>query len=209
MRPVYVLLAFLFSSCALLVPKAIVHITPVSSDYRLGAADTTATILLVNSNMHADFSLNGSNTIRLKPGEKDFVAVGIRTGWYYMDVVGTTTWMRNVPVYLNGGKEFSVDIGKDYLDINGRTFFNSYQEKSTLYPFYPSFSFNCYGCYYQPVVKFDGADMVISQPWTTVTPGWHTIEIYSPLDHVQLYYRTLYDSYTITQIDLYPISMFP
>lgn len=199
----------MFSSCALLVPTASVNITWVSSDYTLRAADTTATILLINSDMHADFTLNGSNMIIIKPGEMDFVADGIKSGWYYMDVVGADTWMRNVPVYLHGGKELSLDIGKNYLDINGRTFFDAYQDKSTLYPFYPSFSLNCYGCDFEPVVRFDGADIVINQPWTTVTPGWHTIEIYSPLDHVQLYYRTLYDSYTITQVDLYPISMFP
>ncbi len=203
------LLSLLFSSCALFIPTASVHISGVAPDYVLNASDTTAIILSLSTNMHADFSLNGSNTISLRPGEKEYVANGIQTGWYYMDIVGTDTWMHNVPVYLRGSRTLTVDIGKDYLDIDGRTFFDSYQEKNTLYPFYPAFSLNCYGCEYRPIIKLDGTEITITRPWTTLDPGWHTIEIYSPLDHMQIHYRTLFDSYTVTQIDLYPISMFP
>lgn len=210
MRPaIFLLLTLSFSSCALLIPTVSVHITGISPDSALNASDTTAIILSINTNMHADFNFNGSNIVNLRPGQEDFVVNGIQTGWYYMDVVGTDIRIVNIPVYLRGGEKLPLDIGRDYLDINGRTFFDSYQEKSTLYPFYPVFSLNCYGCEFEPVIRFDGAQITIAQSWTTVTPGWHTIEIYSPLDHVQLYYRTLFDSYTITQIDLYPISMFP
>lgn len=205
----FLLLTLLLSSCALLIPTASVHITGIQPDSTLNASDTTAIILSINTNMNADFNFNGSNTVSLKPGEENFFVNGIQTGWYYMDIVGTDIRMRNVPVYLHGGGTLPLDIGRDYLDIDGRTFFDSYQEKSTLYPFYPVFSLNCYGCEFEPVIRFDGTQIAITQPWTTVTPGWHTIEIYSPLDHVQLYYRTLFDSYTVTQIDLYPISMFP
>lgn len=208
MKTAYVLFALLFSSCTFLVPTASVHIAGVRSDYALDATDTTAVILVINTNMHVDFTMNGSNTVRVNPGEEYFAAQGIRSGWYYLDFVGATTWVRNVPVYLRGGSRIPFEVGANYLDIDGRTFFNSYQEKSTLYPFYPALSLNCYGCDFRPLIRFDGAEMVITQPWMTVTPGWHTIEIYSPLDHVQLYYRTLFDNYTITQFDLYPVSMF-
>lgn len=208
MKLAYVMFGFFLSSCALLAPTASVHLVRVRADYSLNAADTTATLLQINTNMHVEFTLNGSNTVSIAPGESDFTAEGIQTGWYYLDVVGAETWVRNVPVYLPGGGKMSFDIGNDYLDIGGRTFFDSYQEKSTMYPFYPVFSLNCYGCDFQPLIRFDGVPLTITQPWTTVTPGWHTIEIYSPLDHVDLHYRTLFDSYTITQFDLYPVSMF-
>lgn len=208
MKFAYVMLGFLFSSCALLTPEASIHITAVRADYGLSADDTTAAILQLNTNMYTEFNLNGSNILKMEPGEESFVVEGIRTGWYYADIVGADTRIHNLPVHLKGGGETTFEIAKNYLDIDGRTFFNSYQEKSTLYPFYPQLSLNCYGCDFQPMIRFDGAPVVVTQPWMTVAPGWHTIEIYSPLDHVQLYYRTLFDSYTITQFDLYPISMF-
>ncbi len=208
MKSASILFAVLFSSCALLVPTASVHLIRVSGDYQLGATDTTKTILIISTNMHVDFNLNGSNIIKLAPGEWYYVADGIGPGWYYLNAVGANTWVRNVPVYLNGGDEIPIVIGANYLDIDKRTFFDSYQEKSTLYSFYPMLSLNCFGCTTQPLLRFDGNETTITQPWITVTPGWHTIEIYSPLDHVQLYYRTLFDNYTITQFDLYPVPMF-
>lgn len=208
MKPAYVLLAFVFSSCALFVPTASVHIAEVPSDFKFDAADTTAAILSVSSNMYAQFRMNGANTVDLNPGSANFVAEGIRRGWYFFDIVGAETWVRNLPVYLTGADTISFVIAHNYLDIDGRTFFNSYQEKSLHYPFYPALSLNCYGCNFQPVIKFDGSNMRLTPPWTTVTPGWHTIDIYSPLDHVQLHYRTLFDNYTVTQFDLYPVSMF-
>ncbi len=208
LRAAYLLLAFVISSCALFVPTASVHITGVPLDYSLSSSDTTKEILSISSNMSAQFRLNGSNTVPLKPGDEDLIAEGVHAGWYYFDIVGAETWVRNVPVYLTGADSISFVVAHNYLDINGRTFFNSYQEKSVRYPFYPVISLNCYGCNYQPAIKFDGSDMVLTPPWTTVAPGWHTIDIYSPLDHVQLHYRTLFDNYTITQFDLYPVSMF-
>ncbi len=208
MKLASVFFAVLFSSCALLAPTASVHLTKVESDYNLPADDTTKSILIINTNMHVDFNLSGSNIIKLTPGTWEFVADGIQEGWYYVDIVGAATWVRNVPVYFYGGDQISFDVGPDHLDIDGRIFFDSYKEKNTLYPFYPLLSMNCFGCTAQPILRLDGSQIAVTQPWMTVSPGWHTIEIYSPLDHVQLYYRTLFDNYTITQFDLYPVSMF-
>ncbi len=208
MRAAYALLAFVLSSCAFFVPTASVHITEVPSGFRFSSVDTTAVILSVSSNMYAQFRLNGANSFSVTPGSEDLLADGIHKGWYFFDIVGAETWIRNLPVYLAGADTVSFTIAHNYLDIDGRIFFNSYQEKSLQYPFYPVLSLNCYGCNFQPVIKFDGTSMILTPPWTTVTPGWHTIDIYSPLDHVQLHYRTLFDNYTITQFDLYPVSMF-
>ncbi len=208
MKLASVLFAVMFSSCAFLVPTVSVHLARVTADYQLGATDTTKTILSINTSMPADFNMNGSNMISLKPGEAYYVVDGIQPGWYYFNIVGVETWVRNMPVYINGGDEIPFDIGPDHVDVDGKPFFNSYQEKSTLYSFYPMLSLNCFGCTVRPLVRFDGSEMAPTQAWITVSPGWHTIEIYSPLDHVQLYYRTLFDNYTITQFDLYPVLMY-
>jgi hypothetical protein len=203
-----IVVALMFSSCAFFAPVASVHLSMVPESYRPLTTDTTKTLFIIDTDMHLDFNLNGSNIIKSDPGEREYVADGIEPGWYYLDVVGSNTWVRNVPVYLNGGDEIQVDAGPDHLDIGGRIFFNSYQEKSTIYSFYPMLLLRCFGCSTEPSLRFDGSPMVITQSWTTVMPGWHTIEIYSPLDHVQLYYRALFDNYTITQFDFYPVSTF-
>lgn len=208
MKLAYVLLGFLFSSCALLLPSESISLVPVTADYSLARGDTTGALLHVAANLQVEFTLNGSNTMEIRPGESEILAGGIQTGWYYINIIGDEMRVVNLPVYLHGGHETSFTIAHNYLDIDGRTFFNSYQEKSTQYPFYPQWSFTCYGCNFQPLIRFDGSEITITRPWMTITPGWHTIEIYSPLDHVQLYYRRLFDSFTITQFDLYPVHMF-
>ncbi len=203
-----VLVATAFSSCALLVPTAVVNLERVPADYVIAPTDTTESVLEISSNMHADFSLNGSNMVKLEPGDWEYLAAGIAPGWYYMNIVSADTWVRNVPVFLRGGDRVPIDVGPNHLDIDGKIFFDSYQGKSTLYSFYPMLSLSCYGCTTQPLLRFDGNETAVTQPWITVTPGWHSIEIYSPLDHVQLYYRTLFDNYTITEFELHPISTF-
>ncbi len=206
MKVASILFAVMFSSCAMLTPVASLHLVRVPSDYQLGATDTTKTILAINTKMHVEINLNGSDIIKLSPGEWSYVADGIEPGWYYLDVIGAETRVRNVPMYLYGGDEVPIDIGPDHLDIDGAAFFSSRRQRSTLYSFYPLLSVNCYGCTVQPQLKFDGSPMAVTRPWTTVAPGWHTIEIYSPFDHIDLYYRALFDNYTITQFDFYPVS---
>ncbi|HQT92439.1 MAG TPA: hypothetical protein PL001_10480, partial [Candidatus Kryptobacter bacterium] len=81
MKLASVLFAVMFSSCAFLVPTVSVHLARVTADYQLGATDTTKTILSINTSMPADFNMNGSNMISLKPGETYYVADGIEPGW--------------------------------------------------------------------------------------------------------------------------------
>ena len=199
--------AITFSSCALLKPSASVQLLRIPSDFELGATDTTKTVLFFDSNINVDFDLSGSKRVAIHPGVSQLLADGISPGWYYVDVVGANTWVRGLPVYLNGGDSVSFDIGSNHLGVDGRTFFSAFQEKSTRYSFTPMLSLNCFGCTARPLLKFDRNQVDYVPPWVAVSPGWHTIEIYSPFDNVQLYYRTLFDNFTVTQFNLYPIRM--
>ncbi len=179
----------------------------VPGGFELGANDTTKTILIFDSGINVDFDLSGSNRIALQPGVSLRLADGISPGWYYADVIGASMWVRGLPVYFSGGDTVSFEIGNNHLNVDGRTFFSAFQEKSTRYPFTPMLSLRCTGCTARPLLKFDRNQVDYVPPWVAVSPGWHTIEIYSPFDNVQLYYRTLFDNFTVTQFNLYPIRM--
>ncbi len=207
LRLALVLLAVVFSSCALFTPVTAVNILRVPGDYELKASDTTYTVFDLNTLIHLEFDLNGSNRIAVSPGDSHYLASGIRQGWYYADVIGANMWVRGMPVYLTGGDVISLEITNNYINVDGRPFFNAYQEKSTQYPFTPMLSLTCTGCTAQPQLKFDGNEVNYVPPWISITAGWHTIQIYSPFDNVQLYYRTLFDNYTVTRFDLYPVNM--
>lgn len=206
MRLAFVSFAVAFSSCALFVPTATVNLLQVSGDYELGATDTTDTIFDLSTGIHIDFDISGSNRIAIRPGDWHYLATGIKPGWHYVDVIGADMWVRGMPVYLLGGDVVSIGVGENYIDIDGRTYFDASQEKSTSFPFTPMLSLQCNGCTTEPVLKFDGTQMNYVPPWIAVSAGWHTIQIYSPFDNVQLYYRTLFDNYTVTRFTLYPIN---
>lgn len=200
-------LSFLISSCALLKPTASIELSRVPSDYSLDLSDTTKTILMFDSRINFDFDLNGSDRITVRPGFSQTLASGISPGWFYMDVIGATMWVRGLPVYLFGGDSVLIDVDNDHLSLDGAEFFTVSKEKSTTLPFVPSLSISCVGCTARPQLKFDNQQVNYLPPWIAIDPGWHTIEIYSPFDNVELYYRTLFDNYSITRFTLYPFSM--
>lgn len=191
----------------MLQPTAIVHLVRVGDNFVLSAGDTTETLFDVDTRIHTQFDLNGSNRVGVAPGIWKYLADGIAPGWHYIDLIGTTVWVRGVPVYLRGGDTVSVDLGDNHMALDGMPFFEVYQDKNIYYSFTPMFSLNCYGCNWYPEIKFDGSVMNYTAPWVAVDAGWHTIEITSPLDNVHLYYRTLFDNYTVTRFNLYPVQM--
>jgi hypothetical protein len=200
-------LAFAFSSCALLKPSTSIGLSEVSDNYQLGMYDTTKTIFDFDSGMNIDFDLNGSDRISVHPGSSRLLANGVSPGWFYIDVIGSSMWVRGLPVYLIGGDTVSIDVDNNYLDVDGRSFFTARQEKSTQFSFVPALSISCVGCTRALTLKFDEQQVDYVPPWISIDAGWHTIEIYSPFDNVNLYYRTLFDNYTITEFTLYPVSM--
>lgn len=201
------LFAVALCSCALLKPSASVGLYKVPSSYELGAYDTTKTVFVFDTGIYVDFDLSGSRRVAVRPGLSRFLAEGISPGWHYIDVIGASMWVRGLPVYLSGGDSVAIEVGNDYLNLDGRTFFSARRTKSTQFSFVPALAMNCVGCGAMPLLKFDGEQLDYVPPWVAVEPGWHTIEIYSPFDNVQLYYRALFDNYTITQFILYPVSM--
>ncbi len=207
MRLAFVSFAVVFSSCALFVPTATVNLLQVPGDYELGATDTTDTIFDLSTRIHIDFDISGSNRTAVRPGDWHYLATGIKPGWYYVDVIGADMWVRGMPVYLLGGDVVSLGVSDNHIDIDGRAYFDATQEKSTSFPFTPMLSLKCTGCTAEPLLKFDGNQVNYVPPWIAVSAGWHTIEIYSPFDNVQLYYRTLFDNYTVTRFNLYPVNM--
>lgn len=207
LKLIFVSFAVLFSSCALFTPIATVNLLKVSYDYELGASDTTETIFDLNTRIQFEFDLNGSNRVGVQPGDSRYLATGVKPGWYYVDVIGANMWVRGMPVYLTGGNVVSLEVTNNYIDVDGHPYFNAYQEKSTQYPFTPMLSLSCTGCTAEPLLKFDGNQINYIAPWVSVSAGWHTIEIYSPFDNVQLYYRTLFDNYTVTRFNLYPVNI--
>ncbi len=200
-------LSFSFSSCALLKPSTSIELSRVPNNYSLEPFDTTKTIFMFDSKINLDFDLNGSNRIGVRAGFSQMLANGISPGWFYLDVVGAAMWVRGLPVYLIGGDTVSIEVDNNHLNIDRREFFTARQEKSTAFPFIPALSINCVGCTVAPRLKLDDQEVDYVPPWIEVEPGWHTIEIYSPFDNVQVYYRTLFDNYSITQFTFYPISM--
>ncbi len=216
MKAVSLLLAFSFSSCALLKPTATVRLTRVSDLTSLVAGDSTETMFEIDSGIHTEFDLNGSNRVSIDPGSWNYIAKGIEPGWHYIDLIDNTVWLRGVPVWLRGADSISISFGDNYLILNNRPVFEVYQYKNINYPFTPAFSLRCYGCNWNPVIKLDGSrinyvpppnNSISGQAWMAVDAGWHTIEIDSPLDNVHLYYRTLFDNYTETEFSLYPVQM--
>lgn len=200
-------LLFALSSCALLMPSASIGLSRVSEDYQLGLYDTTKTILDFDSRMNLDFDLNGSERISVRPGFSRWLAEGVMPGWFYLDVIGSSMWVRGLPVYLIGGDTVAIEVDNDHLVVDGRAFFTAQQEKSTRFPFAPVLSMSCAGCTRAPILKFDGQQVDYVAAEISVDAGWHTIEFYSPFDNVSLYYRTLFDNYTITEFTLYPVLM--
>ncbi len=211
-----VICAVALSSCAMLKPSISIGLSRISDDYQLNQNDTTKAVLDVDSKINFDFDLRGSKRISIHPGFSRFLADGVSPGWFYIDVIGTSTWVRGLPVYLSGGDTVSLDIDDNYLDVDGRPFFMVEQDKSMQFSFVPELSLRCVGCTRAPILRFDGKQVknvppensrFSRQTWISVNAGWHTIETYSPLDNVNLYYRTLFDNYTITELTLYPILM--
>lgn len=200
-------LSFSLSSCALLKPSASIGISVVPDNYSLEPYDTTETIFIFDSKINLDFDLNGSDRIVVRPGFSHMLANGISPGWFYMDVIGATMWVRGLPVYLIGGDTVLIEVDDNQLDVDSMEFFTAHQEKSTALPFVPALSINCIGGTAAPHLKLDDQEVDYVPPWIEVDPGWHTIEIYSPFDNVQLYYRTLFDNYSITRFTFYPIAM--
>ncbi len=200
-------LSLALSSCALLRPSASIGLSRVPDDYQLGLFDTTKTVFDFDSNINLDFDLNGSKRISIHPGFSQLLADGTSPGWFYIDVIGSSMWVRGLPIYLIGGDTVSVEVDNDYLDVNGRTFFVAQQEKGTQLSFVPALSMRCEGCTRAPILKFDEQQVDYIPPWISIEAGWHTIEIYSPFDNVNLYYRALFDNYTITEFTLYPVLM--
>jgi len=201
------ILAFAFSSCALLKPSTSIGLFKVSDNYQLSIFDTTKTIFDFDSGINIDFDLNGSDRLSVQPGFTRLLANGVSPGWFYIDVIGSSMWVRGLPVYLIGGDTVLIGVDNDYLNVDGRSFFTARQEKSTLFSFVPELSMSCVGCTRAPILKFDGQEVDYIPPWISIDAGWHTIEIYSPFDNVNLYYRTLFDNYTMTEFKLYPESM--
>jgi hypothetical protein len=199
--------SFMFSSCALLKPSASIGLSKISDDYQLNQNDTTKTVIDFNSKINFDFDLSGSQRVSIHPGRSRFLADGVSPGWFYLDFIGSSMWVRGLPVYLIGGDTVSLDIDNNYLDIDGMSFFDARQNKSTQYSFVPALLLSCVGCTREPILKLDGQQVDYTTPWISVDAGWHTIEIYSPFDNVNLYYRTLFDNYTITEFTLYPVAM--
>jgi len=195
------------SSCALLRPSASIEIYEVTDDYRIDPYDTTKTVFDFDSNINIDFDISGSDRISVRQGLSSLLADGISPGWFYIDVIGANLWVRGLPVYLIGGDTVTIDVDSYHLDIDGRPFFAARQEKSTEFSFVPVLSMSCAGCTRQPTLRFDGQQVEFVPPWISLDAGWHTIEIYSPFDHVNLYYRTLFDSFTVTEFTLYPVLM--
>ncbi len=187
--------------------SASVGLSEVPNSFELGIQDTTKAVFVFDSGIYMDFDLSGSRRVSVRPGASQFLAEGILPGWYYIDVIGASMWVRGLPVYLSGGDSVAIQVGNDYLELNGRTFFSATQTRSTLFAFVPALAMDCVGCTTMPLLKFDGEQVDYIPPWVAVDPGWHTIEIYSPFDNVQLYYRTLFDNYTITRFTIYPISV--
>ncbi len=200
-------LSFALSSCALLMPAATIGLSRVSEDFQLGLYDTTKTVLDFDSRINLDFDLNGSERVSVRPGLSKWLADGVMPGWFYLDVIGSSMWVRGLPVYLIGGDAIAIEADNDHLVLDGRPFFTAQQEKSTQFSFVPALSMSCAGCTRAPVLKFDGQQVDYAPPWISIDAGWHTIEIYSPFDNVHLYYRTLFDNYTITEFTFYPVSM--
>jgi hypothetical protein len=195
------------SPLAWLQPSATVHLAKASVGYENEPIDTTDTIFILRSKINLDFNLNGSNRISVGPGFSRLIASGISSGWYYMDIIGTTMWVRGLPVYLIGGDSVSIDVDNNYLSVDGYEFFVASQERSTDLPFMPSLSISCLGCTVTPQIKLDDQPVHYVPPWIEVDPGWHTIEIDSFADNVRLYYRTLFDNYSITRFIVYPVEM--
>lgn len=201
------ILSLALSSCALLKPSVSISLSKVSNDFQLNQYDTTKTAFYFDSKINLDFDLNGSERISVHHGVSRLLADGVSPGWFYLDVIGSSMWVRGLPVYLVGGDTVSLDIDNNYLDINGRSFFAVQQDRSMQFSFIPDLSLSCVGCTRAPMLKFDGQQVDYVPPWISIDAGWHTIEIYSPFDNVNLYYRTLFDNYTITEFTLYPVSM--
>jgi hypothetical protein len=200
-------LSLILSSCALLMPSTSIGLSRVSEDYQLGVLDTTKTILNFDSRIDLDFDLNGSERFSIRPGFSRWLVDRVMPGWFYLDVIGSSMWVRGLPVYLIGGDTVAVEVDNDHLVLDSRPFFTAQQEKSTRFPFVPVLSMSCIGCTRAPILKFDGQQLDYVAPEISVDAGWHTIEFYSPFDNVSLYYRTLFDNYTITEFTLYPVPM--
>ncbi len=191
----------------MLHPTATVKLVRVQDRFEPSPVDTTQTILMIKANMDFEFDMNGSERIAMNSGSSRLLADGISPGWYYLDVIGPTMWVRGLPVYLVGGDTMTLDVDNDYIDVDGSPVFDVRQEKSTTFSFVPGLSMSCAGCTRAPVLKFDGRQLEYIPPWISIEAGWHTIEIFSPFDNVNLYYRTLFDNYTITEFTLYPVQM--
>ncbi|HEY9165934.1 MAG TPA: hypothetical protein VIS48_07215 [Candidatus Kryptonia bacterium] len=200
-------LAVGISSCALLQPAVTVRFSKVAGNFELGTGDTNKTVIHLNSQIYLDFDLSGSDRISIHPGVTQLLADGISPGWYYADFIGADMWVRGVPVYLSGEDKLSVEVANNQLVIDGRAFFGAQTQKSTAYPFLPSLSLTCNGCTSRPQLKFDGQVVDYVPPWVSVAAGWHSVEIYSPFDRVELYYRALFDNYSVTEFDLYPVKV--
>jgi hypothetical protein len=203
----FIFVSLLLSSCALLRPTATVRLIKVSGEHELNADDTTKTIFMFDSKINLDFDLNGSQRVAVDPGSSSLLADGIAPGWFYMDLIGASTWVRGLPVYLIGGDTVLIDVDNDYIAVDGTAFFTAQREKSTQFSYVPALSMRCIGCTRQPILKFDGQQVDYVPPWISVDAGWHTIEIYSPFDNVNLYYRALFDNYTETEFTFYPVAM--
>ncbi|HUI30930.1 MAG TPA: hypothetical protein VLX91_12000 [Candidatus Acidoferrales bacterium] len=195
------------SSCAFLRPSISIGLSRVSNNYVVNPFDTTKTIFTVDSKIDFDFDLSGSYRISIRHGHSRVLAKGVSPGWFYVDVIGASMWVRGLPLYLIGGDSVSIQVANNYLNVDGKTFFMAQQEKSTQFSYDPSLSISCVGCTRKPTLKFDDEEMNYVPPSISAAAGWHTIEIYSPFDNVDLYFRTLFDNYTITEFTLYPILM--
>jgi len=203
MAPVFVL-----ASCSVLQPTASVHIFSVERDKPFETSDTLAVLIGIDSETDFVFDINGSNQIHSSSGEKTFLAEKIRTGWYYADIIGNEMWVRGMPIYLKGGGSTYIQFLKTGVYVNYKPFFKVEIDKSIYNPFAPVLTVGCFGCNGAPDFQIDHVRVNPIQPYIPLSADWHSIEIYSPADNIQIYYRALFSNYSITRFTLYPVENF-
>ncbi|MGC8594480.1 MAG: hypothetical protein ACP5MI_02610 [Candidatus Kryptoniota bacterium] len=203
-----IIMALVLASCSTLQPTASVHIFPAEINTALATPDTMSILINIDSETDFVFDVNGSNQIHSSSGEKMFLARNISTGWYYADIVGNEMWVRGMPIYLKRGGDIYIQFLKTGVYVNYKPFFKVEKSKSIYNSFTPILTIGCYGCSGPPEFRIDNARINPVQPYIPLSAEWHSIEIYSPMDNIQLYYRDLFANYTVTTLILYPVESF-
>lgn len=203
-----ILFVFTLPSCSSFRPTGSVRLFPERTNTSLETSDTLKTLIYINSEADFVFDINGSNQVHSSSGEKAFLAEGIRSGWYYADIVGNEIWVRGMPVYLKGGDVTYIQFLKTGVYVNYRPFFTVERYKSIYNSFTPFLTVGCRGCSGPPHFSIDNTPVNPVQPYIPLSAEWHSIEVYSPMDNIQLYYRDLFSNYTVTRLMLYPVESY-